>query len=102
MRAELEYQKAVLGAEQATEEHVTDGLTAKAKKAEVDAAEVALTRRILRAPFDGVVVQVHRRQGEWVSPGDPVMQIVRTDRLRISATIPVDAIGAPRTSRAAT
>ncbi len=88
LRAELEYQKAVLGTEQAKEEHVTDALTAEAKKAEVDAAEVGVTRRILRAPFDGVVVQVLRREGEWVSPGDPVMQIVRIDRLRITTTIP--------------
>ena len=88
MRAELEYKKAQLGAEQAKEEHVTDQLTAEAKKAEVDAADVIVSRRILRAPFEGVVVQVVRREGEWVSPGDPVLQIVRTDRLRINATLP--------------
>jgi multidrug efflux pump subunit AcrA (membrane-fusion protein) len=44
-------------------------------------------RRILRSPFDGVVVQVFKREGEWVSPGDPVVQIVRIDRLRISGNL---------------
>ena len=58
-------------------------MTAKAKKAEAEAAEVAVERRILRAPFDGVVVKVDKHVGEWVSPGEPVVQVVRVDRLRV-------------------
>ena len=87
LRAELEYKKAVLGIEKDSEEHKSNELTADAKKAEVDAADVIVTRRILRAPFDGVVVQVFKREGEWVSPGDAVVQIVRVDRLRISGNL---------------
>ena len=83
MRANYEWQKAKLGIEKSKEEHISNQLTAKAKKAEVDAAEVAVERRILRAPFDGVVVSVFKHEGEWVAPGDKVVQLVRTDRLRV-------------------
>ncbi len=83
MRANYTWQKAKLGIEKSEEEHISNQLTAKAKKAEVDAAKVAVERRILRAPFDGVVVSVFKHEGEWVAPGDKVVQLVRTDRLRV-------------------
>jgi multidrug efflux pump subunit AcrA (membrane-fusion protein) len=87
LRAELEFKKAELGIEKAEQEHTSNALTADAKKAEVDAANVGVSRRILRAPFDGVVIRVFRHEGEWVSPGDPVVQIVRVDRLRINGNV---------------
>ena len=42
----------------------------------MEAAELAIQRRALKAPFDGTVVKVFRHVGEWVAPGDPVLQIV--------------------------
>jgi macrolide-specific efflux system membrane fusion protein len=87
LRAELEWKKAVLGIEKATQENTSNKLAADAKQAEVDAAQVGVDRRILRAPFDGYVNKVYRHVGEWVSPGDPVMQIVRVDRLRVSGNL---------------
>jgi multidrug efflux pump subunit AcrA (membrane-fusion protein) len=87
MKLLLEYQKAVLTIEKETEEHVAAELTAKGKKAEVDAAQVALDRRILTAPFDGVIVEVRKHPGEWVAPGEAVVRIVRVDRLRVHGTL---------------
>ncbi len=87
LRAELEYRKAVLGTVKATQENASNKLTADAKKAEVGAAQVGVDRRVLHAPFDGYVNKIYRHVGEWVSPGDPVMQIVRVDRLRVSGNL---------------
>jgi multidrug efflux pump subunit AcrA (membrane-fusion protein) len=36
----------------------------------------------ITSPLDGVVVEVLKRPGEWVQPGDKVARIVRMDRLR--------------------
>jgi multidrug resistance efflux pump len=83
IKTKFEWEKAKLSIEKAEEEVISNKLTAKAKKAEVDAALVTVNRRILRAPFNGVVIKIMRREGEWVAPGDPVMQVVRIDRLRI-------------------
>jgi len=86
-RAELEWQKGVLATEQARQTNASDKLTAEAKLAEANAAKVALERRILRAPFDGVVVKIAKHEGEWISPGDPVAYLVGTDRLNVSGNL---------------
>lgn len=41
------------------------------------------------APLSGLVVELHKRVGEWVNVGDPVVTLVRVDRLRAEAYLPV-------------
>lgn len=62
----------------------------KVKAAELDVAELSVKRRVILSPLDGEVVHVYRHLGEWVNPGDAVMQIVRMDQLRISGFAPAD------------
>lgn len=50
--------------------------------------EARLRRHQLKAPFDGVVSQKHTEAGEWISPGDAVVEIVATDNLRIDFQAP--------------
>ena len=80
----------MLGIEKAKEEHDAAGLTAKAKAAEAKAAEIGVERRILRAPFDGVVLKVKKHVGEWVAAGEPVVEIIRVDRLSIRGGLHAD------------
>ena len=87
LRALYEWEKAKLQIEKAREKNIADKLKSKAKKAEVDAASVSASRRILSTPFDGVVTKIHRRVGEWVAPGEAVVQVVRVDRLRVSGEL---------------
>jgi multidrug efflux pump subunit AcrA (membrane-fusion protein) len=87
LELELQVTKTALAIEQAKETQIEDLLTANAKKAEVDAAQVALDRRILRAPFDGVVTTINKKPGEWIAAGDPVVQIVGINRLRVSGSL---------------
>jgi len=93
LRYELEHKKASLATEQTMEEQVEAQLTSKAKGAEVGASKVALDRRILRAPFDGVVVTVFKKPGEWVAPGDPVVHLVGIDRLRVKGDLDANQWG---------
>ena len=79
----LEQKKAELGIEQAELEKRVAVLTSDAKAAEVDAADLGIRRRQITSPIDGMVVKVYRHVGEWVAPGDPVVHIVRVDRLRV-------------------
>ncbi len=53
-------------------------------------AESMVERRKLKAPFSGVVDQVLREQGEWVSAGDAVVHLVQMDRLRVHGRIDKD------------
>jgi len=71
------------------------------RKAELVAAEIDVERRKVIAPFDAEVVKRLKEEGEWVKPGDGVIQIVRMDRLRIEAYVdgsqlaPVDVTNRP-------
>jgi multidrug efflux pump subunit AcrA (membrane-fusion protein) len=87
MKLLLEYEKAVLTIKKEKEGQEEAALTSQGKKAEVEAAEVALDRRILTAPFDGVIVEVKKHPGEWVAPGEGVVRIVRVDKLRVHGTL---------------
>jgi multidrug efflux pump subunit AcrA (membrane-fusion protein) len=82
-RLKLTWIKSKLQIEQARLEQRVNGFTADGKGAEVEAAETSIERRQLKTPIDGVVTNVYRHVGEWCAPGDPVVKIVRVDRLRI-------------------
>jgi len=86
-RAKLEWEKAKLGIEKEREQNISNKLTALAKKAEVGAAEVVVNRRVLQAPFDGIVTFVHKHPGEWVAVGEPVVEMVRVDRLGVRGSL---------------
>ncbi|EKV29799.1 hypothetical protein C882_0229 [Caenispirillum salinarum AK4] len=45
-------------------------------------------RHLIAAPFDGVVARERTEAGEWVSPGDPVVDLVGVDRLRVDVPVP--------------
>jgi RND family efflux transporter MFP subunit len=45
-------------------------------------AEAAWERRRIISPADGVVVEVHREQGEWIEPGQTLLRLVTLDQMR--------------------
>lgn len=52
-------------------------------------AEVQLDRRTIKAPFDGVIAKVHRREGEFLSPLHPeIVSVVQVNRLLASFAVP--------------
>lgn len=64
--------------------------------AEVDAARERLERRILVAPFDGVVAEIHFEPGEVVSPGAPVVSFMDLLELRLELGVPAYQISRVR------
>ena len=49
---------------------------------EADLTSLIARRHQISAPINGTVAEVYRRPGEWVQVGEPVLRIVRLDRLR--------------------
>jgi macrolide-specific efflux system membrane fusion protein len=86
-KLKLNAEKARLQIEQAQLEQKLAHMTSEVKAAEVEAAEVDIQLRRILSPIDGIVVHVHKSAGEWVAPGDPVVQIVRVDRLRVEGFV---------------
>jgi macrolide-specific efflux system membrane fusion protein len=70
-----------------------------AKQNELTAAQAEVTRRRIVAPFDGVIVQVYVRRGEWVKPGQQALRIVNVDRLKAEGFVPADRATAELVSR---
>ena len=57
-------------------------------KAEVERLEIELEKKIIRAPFDGVVISRNVDRGEWISEGETVAVIGKDDTIDIVAEIP--------------
>lgn len=88
----LDLQKSKLGIEQAQHDRQVAVLTVDVRAAEHSLEKINLERRQIKAPTDGMIVKRFVRAGEWVKPGDPVLHLVRMDKLWVEGFI--DAAGA--------
>jgi multidrug efflux pump subunit AcrA (membrane-fusion protein) len=79
----FQWEKSKLAKEQAEKERILNGFTAEGKRAEAENAEEAINRRQIRAQFEGIVQAIYPHVGEWVKAGDPVLRLIRMDRLRV-------------------
>ena len=62
-------------------------MTADKHHADVEAAELSVARRQILAPIGGEVATVCHEASEWVSAGEPGVQLVRMDRLRVEGFV---------------
>jgi multidrug efflux pump subunit AcrA (membrane-fusion protein) len=86
-RAKLDWRRATLAIEKARHEQELAKYEYYTKKTELDAAELAIKRRVIVAPFDGIIERLARRQQEWVNPGDVIMQILRLDTMEVEGAV---------------
>jgi RND family efflux transporter MFP subunit len=69
------------------------------RRAEFDEAEVARgeaqlaeARCSVRAPYAGLVMERLASEGEWATPGTPLLHLLDTGRIEVSTQVPLDAI----------
>ncbi len=101
-RDELRRDVAQLELEKAAKELSRDKLTSRLKETELELAQQAVARRRIVSPIGGMVVQVHRRPGEWIEPSEPVLRILRMDELRAEAFLDANVAGAELVGREVT
>lgn len=89
-KSKLEWDRARLGGEKARKDQVLALGDVRIKKAELDAAEIAIEKRQVRPRFDGEVLKLHREEGEWVQPGDTIAEIARLDTLEVNGSVYFD------------
>lgn len=87
---EFQNQRSELAIEQAVQEHAIAQMTERREGYNLLIAKQELEGRIIKAPFTGVVVQEIRQNGEWVTPGDPVVKFIRLDKLQVEGRVDVD------------
>lgn len=90
-RLKLTFERYELEAEKAKLDQRVARLTEQAKLAGMEAVDNDIRKRKLESPVAGVVEKVFKRVGEWVTPGEPVVRVVRMDRLRVEGMLPADA-----------
>lgn len=61
-----------------------------ASEAAVREQRALVARHTLKAPFPGVVSERYTELGEWVNPGDGLMELVETDNLRFDFRVGQD------------
>jgi multidrug efflux pump subunit AcrA (membrane-fusion protein) len=79
-RLKLGVDKSALQYEMAENELLIHALTAKQIEAELKSYSVEV-------PFDGIVTRVHRSKGEAVGMGDPLIEVVNLDRVRVEGYV---------------
>lgn len=91
-KAKHDADQAKLDMEQARSDLESARLKAQLTATDLQLASQEVEFRKIKAPMDGVVVTVQKRSGEWVKPGDKVVRIVRTDRLRAEGFVSADDV----------
>lgn len=61
-------------------------------KADVERLEIEISKKEVRAPFDGVVLKDHVDRGEWLAPGSPVATVAKDDIVDIVVDVPEDVM----------
>jgi macrolide-specific efflux system membrane fusion protein len=87
LERQLKARQYELQIQQAQHEKKVNGLKAEEKQADLKAAKVEVDLRVVKSRLDGIVVNRYRNQGEWVKPGDPVVRVVRVDRVRVEGML---------------
>ena len=65
-----------------------------ATRAALREQEAIVARHTLKAPFAGVISVRHTELGEWVNPGDGLLELVATENLRFDFRVSQDYFGA--------
>ena len=77
---------------QAKVEQRVQELQAQLQMQQLKLAELASSMQVIQSPIDGVVVEKYRNRGDWVKAGEPVIRVIRLDRLRAEGFITADQL----------
>ncbi len=86
MTYRLQARQYALQTEQAIHERHLASLAVRVREAEYELAKHELERRQIKAPVDGVIEDVYPVDGDWVRAGDPIVRLIKMDRLNIKGT----------------
>lgn len=91
----------VLYKEQATSEKAYDDLSdsyrelVKARDIilkNIEKLNLELNKSVIRAPFDGIILERNKNEGEWVSPGSPICTLASINDVFVTVAVPEDLV----------
>ena len=89
-RQELQAEKGELQIQVSQHETVLAKIDRDVKQLQLDSVNDELERRQVKSRMVGIVEKLLRHEGEWVQPGDPIMRVVRMDRLKVEGFVNAD------------
>jgi multidrug efflux pump subunit AcrA (membrane-fusion protein) len=81
---------------QAESAHRVTRMQAEIERQESNLADLLVRQHQINSPITGMVVELNRRLGDWVEPGDSIARIIRVDRLRAEGFVPAAMVDAVR------
>jgi multidrug efflux pump subunit AcrA (membrane-fusion protein) len=99
-RKQFEYVAAMLRKDKSMQDMQVAQLKVDVQKAELASVDLDVERRKIKAPLAGLVNYCNHEEGEWVKPGDPVLQIIPLGTVRVVGELderlnPEDVDGQP-------
>lgn len=91
-KKQLEAERARASIDVAEVDHKKEQLEAEVAKEKLSAAKTRLELHQVIAPFDGIIVERMRGQGEWIKSGEPVLRLVHMNEMRVEARVPLQGI----------
>jgi macrolide-specific efflux system membrane fusion protein len=89
----LEVQRNTLEIEEAQLELDVSKTARELRENDLALADFAVGQRRVTAPLSGFVAELLRQRGEWVQPGQPILRLLRLDRLRAEGLVSAQAAG---------
>ncbi len=89
---ELRVAQAKQHLEQANQEFQLADLAKDLSSKNLALASLEVDRHQIKAPIQGAVIEIIARRGEWVRPGEPLVRVMRIDRLKVEGFLKRDAI----------
>lgn len=68
------------------------------KQTSIASAELSISKCKVYAPFSGQVTAKHVQQGQLITPGTPLVQLLQTDKLEVEAALSPDELRTARNS----
>jgi len=84
---EIDLRRLKLGVDKFTLEYEQAENDLKVQALIVKQLETEMKTYTVEAPFDGIVTRVHRSKGEAISMGDPLVELVNLDRVRVEGYV---------------
>lgn len=91
---ELRFANATQNLEEASNNFQLAELARDLAEKNVAIASFEVERHKIKAPIQGAVIEMIARRGEWVRPGEPLLRLMRIDRLRVEGFLNRDLVRA--------
>ncbi len=89
---ELRVAQAKQHLEQASQEFQLAELAKELSEKNLELATYEVERHQIKSPIQGAVTEIITKKGEWVRPGEPLVRVMRVDRLKVEGFLKRDSI----------